>query len=155
MIFRRTLLLLVFALFWGGLTSYTGFILRVSHYVLNDEMTGGLITQQVTRVLQILGVVALIPMTLNAVQIFRKSRPHGYGLLACSALLAIALVGLFVVHGQMDATIDIENADIIDREAFTIGHRRYNQLTTVEWLATLAYLPITLSAWRVIDGKGS
>ena len=49
--------------------------------------------------------------------------------------------------------IDVGVAEIIDRDAFDTGHRRYNQLTTVQWLASLAYLPITVFAWRSIDAR--
>ena len=52
----RILLILCFSLFWGGLTFYTGFVVRISHDVLEDPMDGGLITQRVTNLLQYLGV---------------------------------------------------------------------------------------------------
>ena len=36
----RILLILCFSLFWGGLTFYTGFVVRISHDVLGDPMDG-------------------------------------------------------------------------------------------------------------------
>ena len=68
-------------------------------------------------------------------------------------LLGLALTGLFIVHAQLDAVIDVEGYVISDREAFTAGHRRYNQLTTVQWIAALAYLPTTVLAWRAVDAR--
>ena len=62
----RVLMLFVFALFWGGLTFYTGFVVRVSHEVLNDPFQGGLITQEVTVLLQYLGIAAGLLMLINA-----------------------------------------------------------------------------------------
>lgn len=149
----RILLLLVFALYWGGLTFYTGFVVRISHDVLNDPMDGGLITQRVTAVLQTLGVVAVVLMACNCVVVARQSPKYGYALVAFTALLGCSLIGLFVVHGQLDAIIDVGASEITDRDAFDAGHRRYNQLTTIQWLASLAYLPITVLAWRSIDSK--
>jgi hypothetical protein len=149
----RILLLLVYALHWGGLTFYTGIVLRISHDVLNDPMDGGLITQRVTGVLQILGVVAVVLMLCNCVVVVRRSKSYGYALFACTAILGCSLIGLFLVHGQLDAMIDVETFEISDRGAFDAGHQRYNQLTTIEWLSSLAYLPITVFAWRSIDSN--
>lgn len=149
----RIPLLLVFSLFWGGLTFYTGFVVRIAHDVLSDPMDGGLITQRTTSVLQVLGVVTVVLMACNCAVVVRQSPKYGYALIACAAVLGCALVGLFVVHGHLDAAIDASVGEVIDREAFTIGHRRYNQLTTVEWIVSLAYVPLTVFAWRSIDAR--
>lgn len=149
----RSLLLFSFALFWGGLTFYTGFVVRISHDVLNDSMEGGLITQRVTDLLQILGVVAVALMIVNAASAWRICRKRAGALMCCAIVLAASLVGLFVVHGQLDNVISIDEAEVIDRDKFVVGHRRYNQLTTVEWISSLLYLPIAVSAWRVQDGQ--
>lgn len=147
----RVCLLLVFALYWGGLTFYTGFVVRIAHDVLSDPMDGGLITQRVTGLLQIFAVVMLALMVINAVVVAKNSKRLGRALGGCTLVLAISVIGLFIVHAQLDAVIDVQNSEIIDREAFTIGHRRYNRLTAVEWIATLAYLPLTIVAWRKDD----
>jgi hypothetical protein len=149
----RIPLLLVFALYWGGLTFYTGFVVRISHDVLNDPMDGGLITQRVTAVLQVLGVVTVVLMACNCVVVARQSRKYGYALVGCATLLGCSLIGLFVVHGHLDAIIDAATFEITDRDAFDAGHRRYNQLTTIQWLASVTYLPITVFAWRAVDAK--
>lgn len=149
----RVLLLLVFSLFWGGLTFYTGFVVRISHDVLADPMDGGLITQRVTSLLQLLGVAMVALMLLNAVIVVRQAGRLGYSLLICTGLLTTALIGLFIVHGQLDQVIDVASSEIIDRDAFTVGHRRYNQLTTIEWLSSLAYLLLTIVAWRSVDSS--
>ena len=149
----RILLLLTYSLYWGGLTFYTGFVVRISHDVLSDPMDGGLITQRVTALLQVLGVATIVLMIWNCIVVVRQSPRHGCWLIGCAVLLAFALAGLFVVHGHLDATINIQTAEILDRDAFDAGHRRYNQLTTIQWLACLAYLPITVVAWRSIDAK--
>jgi hypothetical protein len=147
----RILFLLAFALYWGGLTFYTGLVVRISHDVLSDPMDGGLITQRVTAVLQLLGVITVLLMACNCVAVARQSRKFGYALIGCAFLLGCSLIGLFVVHGHLDAVIDVGAHEIVDRDVFNAGHRRYNQLTTVQWLASLAYLPITVFAWRSID----
>lgn len=147
----RSLLFFAFAIFWGGLTFYTGIVIRVSHAVLDDPMVGGLITQGVTRWLQVLGFIALVAMVGNGLAVRAASARHGNILLACAGLLAVSLVGLVVTHGQLDAVIDIESHTITDRDAFDAGHRRYNRWTTLEWIASLAYGLITVAAWRRVD----
>ena len=152
----RLALLLFFAVFWGGLTFYTGIVVRIAHRVLEeDSMTGGLITQQVTHWLQWLGVATGSLMAINGVVVLQRSQWFGAALLTCTLVLAVSLAGLFVVHGNLDAVIDAPNHEITDEKAFTINHRRYNQLTTVEWLSSLAYLALAVAAWKRVDESGA
>lgn len=147
----RTLFLFAFALFWGGLTFYTGIVVRIMHDVLNDPMDGGFITQRVTNVLQVLGGLVAVLMVCNAWPALKICRRRGAALIVCAVVLALSLVGLYFVHAQLDAVISLEEGGVLDRDRFVIGHRRYNQLTTIEWIASLVYLPIAMSAWRTQD----
>lgn len=147
----RILLLLTFALFWGGLTFYTGFVVRISHDVVSDSMEGGLITQRVTVVLQYLALACLALMTVNGIVVRRRETKFGNALLFCTSVAALAVLELFVVHDRLDQVIDTEQQIVTDDETFANGHRHYNQGTTIEWLATLFYLPITVFAWKRID----
>ena len=151
----RAIFLFAYALYWGGLTFYTGFVVRISHDVLNDPMDGGLITQRVTELLQILGALTVAMMFANALAIAQVAKKYAITLLSLALILAVALVGLYWVHGQLDAIIDIAQSEVTDRDAFVINHRRYNQLTTVQWIAAVAYLPITVFAWRHLDSSGN
>ena len=147
----RILLLFTIALFWGGLTFYTGFVVRISHDVLDNPMDGGLITQKVTLFLQWAAAISVLPMAINGIVVRNKSRQLGTALLVCTTILACAVAGLFLVHRQLDSVIDVSAAEITDQDAFAAGHRRYNQLTTVEWLATVVYLFLTAVAWKSVD----
>lgn len=150
-LFLRTLLLFLFALFWGGLTFYTGFVVRIMHDVLHDPMDGGLITQRVTNLLQILGAMVAVAMLCNAIVTWRTCRRRSSVLIFLGIVFAGSVLGLFIVHQQLDAAISVDAAEVIDRDQFVIGHRRYNQLTTIEWMASLLYLPVAISAWRSRD----
>lgn len=147
----RIALVFMFALYWGGLTFYTGIVVRIIHLVVNDPMDGGLITQKVTVVLQVLGVCTLPLMVINDIAAIRRSKPIGMTLIGLTLLLSCALVALFVVHAQLDALIDGQAGVIADREAFEKAHRRYNQSTTVQWLAAVIYLPLAIHSWRLTD----
>lgn len=149
--FARFAFIGTYALFWGGHTFYTGFVVRIAHDILNDPIDGGLITQRVTSLLQLLCCATVLMMFINAMLIARRNRKFGISLGLLAGIVAVAVGALFVVHGRLDAVIDIANGEIVDRDAFTIGHRRYNQWTTVQWVAALLYLPVTLAAWRSID----
>lgn len=150
----RISLLFCFALFWGGLTFYTGFVVPIAHDILINPMDGGLITQRVTRLLQWLGASYAVLMAVNALVVRNQQRRLGNALLACSVILAMSIAGLAIVHRQLDSVIDIQEGLVTDQATFDDGHRHYNQLTTVEWLVTLASLPITLIAWRQADSQG-
>ena len=145
----RWLLMVSYALYWGGLTFYTGFVVRIIHDVLNDPMDGGLITQRVTVWLQFLGMVTLPLMLWNAYQVNRSHHRYGLALVACTIVLGVAIIGLVIVHGQLDGVID--GNEITNREVFRLNHQRYNQLTTLQWIASLIYLPMTIAAWRKAD----
>lgn len=149
--FSRVLFLLTFMLFWGGLTFYTGFVVRVSHEVLDDPMDGGLVTQQTTRLLQVTGAVAAVMMIGNGLAVGRHDKKLGWVLSGLGALVACSILGQFIVHGHLDAVIDVSAREITDRDAFDTGHRRYNQLTTMVWLGSLLHLAITVRAWSVMD----
>ncbi|MEM9366327.1 MAG: hypothetical protein AAGD07_10035 [Planctomycetota bacterium] len=149
----RFIFLIVFALHWGGLTFYTGFVVRISHNVLSNPMDGGLITQRATSVLELLSLVSLVLMALNCVHVMRHSRRLGYCLAGCIVLLGLSLLGLFVVHGQLDAVIDERVYEVVRRDVFDTGHRRYKQLVTIHWVVSLAYLLTTTIAWKSIDTR--
>lgn len=145
---NRIFFLLAFALHWGGLTFYAGVVVRISHDVLNDPMDGGLITQRALAVLQILGVVFIVSTACNWIAVRRQSRKLSLLLLGSAVIFGCTLVGLFVVHAQLDSLIDVTAFEITDRVAFELGHRRYKQLTAVHWLASLACFLIAVSCWR-------
>jgi hypothetical protein len=94
-------------------------------------------------------------MLCNAVVIRRSVRSRGNALLGCALVLGAALAGSALVHARLDSVIDIRAHEITNREAFTAGHRHYSQLTTIVWLASLAYMAITVSAWRHVDRQGA
>jgi len=149
----RILFLLAFTVFWGGLTFYLGFVVRISHDVLNDPMDGGIITQRVTALLEILCLVTVGLMALNAYFVTQHARRLGYALWVCAGLVGSTLVALHLLHGQMDAVIDVGNFEIVDREVFERGHRHHKQATTLQWIASLGYFLITVYAWRMMDGE--
>ncbi len=151
----RIALIFMFALYWGGLTFYTGIVVRIIHMVLNDPMDGGLITQKVTFILQVLGACTIPLMLLNDLSVLRRSKRLGLALLGLTLLLSCALVALFVVHSQLDQLIDTQELLITDRVEFDASHRRYNQTTTVQWLAAVAYLPLSVHSWRITDSPNS
>ena len=150
-LFGRVILLISFALFWGGLTFYTGIVVRIEHDVLDEPIMAGLITQRTTNVMQALAVITVVQMGVNGFVVAGRCRRLGYILISISTLIALAIIGLYIVHGHLDAVIDVAAREVTDYESFATGHRRYNQLTTVEWLSSISYLVITVIAWQRFD----
>ena len=147
----RSLFVLSYSMFWGGLTCYAGFVLRINHQVIVDPMLGGLITQRVTVLLQLLGAITVVLMLANAFQVSLVCQRYAFWLAFWAIVLGVALGGLVIVHRRLDTVIDIDALEVINREVFDRNHRRYNQLTTIEWIASLIYLPTTIAAWQKVD----
>jgi hypothetical protein len=92
-------------------------------------------------------------MLQNSMAVFVSVQKLGGILFVCCLLFALSLVGLYLVHGQLDAVIDSVDREVTNRDAFVLGHRRYNQLTTLQWLSGTTYLLITAWAWRKVDSN--
>lgn len=116
-------------------------------------MLGGLITQQATIWLQRLGFVCGLLMAWNAWIVSRLQPRFGLALAVWTAVLGLSLVGLVGTHAYLDNVIDIRQREVIDYDAFAFGHRTYNQLTTLEWVASIGYLVTTVIAWRDCDRR--
>ena len=98
--------------FWqGGLTFYAVVVVPVANSILTGGEQG-FVTQEVTNWMNWIGVLAVLILVANAV-LLRSGAFWGL-----CGLLALTLVGLFVIHAQMDAVLDPASFAISDRERF-------------------------------------
>jgi len=65
--------------------------------------------------------------------------------------MVIALIWLAWLHVQLDALLEPDEMEILDRRSFTIGHRWYLWISTVQWACGMIFLLTTLSSWRAAD----
>jgi len=144
MIVRRTLFLLLFALWQGGFMFYGAIVVPVGARVLESETEQGFITQQVTLWLNGCGIVALTcwlwDLLADRRRLFRLRIAVWFALL-------ISLVVLVFLHQRMDQLLDADGHSVIEPDRFYLHHRGYLILSTVQWLGAIGLLVLTLRTW--------
>jgi hypothetical protein len=144
---RRILMLIVFAFWQGGFTFYTSVVVPVGTDILGGPAEQGRITREVTRWLNVAGLVALPVLAWDAA----ATRPGRRARLACVAGMAAALVVLYVLYPRLDALFDHDLARVRDRREFRRLHKTYLWVSTAQWAAGLIYLIASPAAWRAAD----
>jgi hypothetical protein len=118
--------------FWmGGFTFYALIVIPIGNRILGGNEQG-LVTQQVTQWMNLLGVASLGILLARA----RTSR-----LLAGSWLfMAGSLAVLYWLHPLLDALIDGSLRAVSDEARFYRWHQAYLAAVTVQWLAAVVHL---------------
>jgi hypothetical protein len=113
-------------------------VIPVLHARLESSLETGLITQRVTDVLNLLGVVTLslgwCVYGLNAVRQFR-SDPGSHWKIWPLVISSICLGGLLVLHRVLDHMLETNMF-----AGFYPYHRAYLWTSTVQWFANLVLL---------------
>jgi hypothetical protein len=65
--------------------------------------------------------------------------------------MTLTLIVLAWMHPHLDDLLDLNSFVILDRETFLAWHAGYLHTSTVQWCCTLAYLLLTVVAWRAED----
>jgi hypothetical protein len=65
--------------------------------------------------------------------------------------MVIALIWLAWLHVRLDALLEPDDMEILNRRSFTIGHRWYLWISTLQWACGLIFLWNTLWSWRAAD----
>jgi hypothetical protein len=155
-ILRRFLMLAFMGWWLGGLTLYTTAVLRYAHRVIANHTRVGFVTQAVTIELQWIGAAALALMLWDGLASWGPSgRRLRWARAASWGVAALAHVGLFILHLQLDAMLDFQARQVRDGMPFHGPHEAYEALVGIEWGAGLVYLLAALAAWRQMDSAGS
>jgi hypothetical protein len=118
--------------FWmGGFTFYALIVIPTGNHLLGS-IEQGLVTQQVTQWMNLLGLASLVILLPGV----RKSR----WLAASWLVMAASLGGLYWLHPQLDAMIDGALKIVSDEDRFYRWHRLYLVAVTVQWLAAVVQL---------------
>src|SRR5262245_552626 len=118
--------------FWmGGFTFYALIVIPTGNRVLGS-IEQGLVTQQVTQWMNLLGVASLAILLPGA----RRSR----WLAASWLIMAAALAALYWLHPRLDALIDGSQRVVSDEARFYRWHQAYLVAVTVQWVAAMAHL---------------
>jgi len=121
----------VLALWIGGTTFYAIVVVPTGTRQFGS-MEQGLLTEQVTRQLNWIGVGCLLVL----LPVAWKSRAGA----ASWIVLAASLAALFWLHPRLAAFIDHSNHVVTNPDAFYRWHRAYLLVTAVQWLAGLVHL---------------
>jgi hypothetical protein len=122
----RFILVMALAGWWGALTFYGLVVVPEGTEQLGTQ-TQGLVTQQVTRALNLVGVAVAVLLVFE----LRRSGSRGkwiawFVFFACQA-------ALYGVHGWLSALLQPANGAAVDRLWFYDVHRIYLLITALQW----------------------
>lgn len=147
---RRLLTLLAFAFWFGGLSFHGMVVIPRAHAILRSHQRVGLITQQVTHVINGAAVVALALLLWELLA--RRGRALGW---TTWALMAVAQAVLFALHPVLDGHLDPASGAQADPERFYALHRVYLLVTAAQWVAAPVHLWTWLRESRPSTSPGS
>ena len=146
---RRFLVILALAIWFGGFTFYAEIVIPSGHKVLHSHIRVGLITQEVTRWLNLIGVVALAIFAWDIAALRKTGDKKLLRMLGGSwAIMVLMQIALFALHPVLDSQI-VERESI--ESTFYNLHRVYLIVATAQWLATLVYIWSSLKLWKESD----
>jgi hypothetical protein len=118
---------------------------------LESSTRQGFITRQVTDTMNACGVFALALMAWDLVTAHDSVRLRSRARICLFILMVAAAIGLMVLHPRLEALLDVESESVVDRHAFKPLHRAYLWISSGQWACALAYMLLTLAAWRNED----
>ena len=133
----QALLILSFAVWWGGLTFYAMVVVPIGTQQIGS-VEQGFITQKVTRWHNSALTIMTTCLLLEA---WRRKRRT---LWIVSGALAVINLSLLFSHSHLTAMLDFNNYQVSDN--FYQAHAIYLWLTTVEWLLGLS---VPLLVWQI------
>lgn len=143
-----TLLLLLWGVWWGGLTLYAAIVVPIGTQSVGS-IEQGFITQRVTGWLNAIGIIMVLSMGLFSLRSYRNRR----GLFAMATLEGILLVALMQYRVRLTNQMDYVARDVAD--GFYHQHAIYLWLTTLQWLLGLAIPIFILKAGMSVPLRSS
>ena len=143
---RRFAVLCALGLWIGGTTLYTGFVIRIGHRLIPGGKFGP-VTRDVTGVIQVIGVIALLVLLLNLVADWRaSSRLLRWGTAGSWSLCALTLGAQFALRSTL-----LHLMASPSRDRFESAHEAYEMMTAIQWGAAMLHGCCALAAWRRAD----
>jgi hypothetical protein len=136
-------------MFWqGGFFFYAAVVVPVGQSVLGSHLEQGMITRQVTTYLNLSGIGALAIFAWEGAFATSSSKWKLASLWSAWLVMAGCLLALFWLHGILDAMIDVDAHELLEPKTFRPLHRVYLWISTVQWVAGLAWTALMLENWR-------
>jgi hypothetical protein len=144
---RRFVVLLAFAFWQGGFTFYAAVAAPVASEVLGSSPERSLLSQKITRYLNLAGAVALLPLAWDTAaardrSVWRRSL-RWLVLLA----LALSLAALLWLQLQFDSGIGDDPYGLLRVGELPEDHW-YLWISVFQWECAMLYLVLTVQAWR-------
>ena len=140
----KLLLLIVWAVWWGGLCFYAIVVVPIGTELIGSAEQG-FITQRVTDWHNVLTGVFLACLIIDA---FRK---HSSVLWSAVIVLAIIEIGLVAWHWHLTRMMDFDNQSVTGN--FYAQHAIYLWITAAEWLLGIV-IPIFLGPVKIDQPVG-
>lgn len=149
----RFLVLTTFAFWQGGFVFYSAVVVPVAMSVLRPPRSQSFVTLDVTRYLNLAGLVTLLLLGLEVFLTRDGSNRRRIWRWLCWLLMTVSLGALFWLHPRLAAHMDRIDQVIVDREAFYPWHRLYLGTSTAQWFFATIFLVLTLRVWQEEDWK--
>lgn len=129
------------AVWLGGQVFHGAVVVPAAHDVLGGHREIGFVTRRAAAASQLLGGTALAVLLarLAAAWPARSRRERGWDA-STLGVMALALSAQVVLHGRLDALLDIAAMRVADRGRFLWLHERYLNATSVLVLAGALHL---------------
>jgi hypothetical protein len=139
---RRFIVISAIAFWLGGFTFYAGVVVPTGVKVLGTHKAVGFITQEVTRWLNVAGVIALSIFLVNLLPGWRQSGRGLRRLLMITWMVMAAIeIELFILHPVMDRMLTTHPVrEILDVDRFDNWHRVYLMSTTIQWFLGVVHV---------------
>lgn len=127
--------------FWlGGFTLHALVVIPAGHDLLGSR-TIGFVTQRVTEILNIAGVVTVVLLLLNLLLHWRGGSMLQRVTLAFTwTMLAATLLLQFGLHFKISGTLESTSRSIRDQLQFRRLHTAYERVAMVQWFSGLMHL---------------
>lgn len=126
------LAILVWAFWMGGFAFYFGIVVPAGGAIVGGTQQG-IVTQQITFWLNIIGVVALPVLLGNALRTQKRWQ------LGVWSVMLICQAALFLLHRELSSRIDTTAMTVSDVGRFGTLHEIYEAVSTVLWLAAMIH----------------
>ena len=142
---RRLLLLLAFALAFGGFTFYAGVVVPIGGRVLGST-TQGFVTRQVTHAINAMTAIMVVLFAWNIVaQWGHRGSVLNRVLAAAATIVGLCCLALVLLHSNLDSYLIERDLAVNDPERFYGVHRAYLWVSMLQWVAMM---PL---AWCIVS----
>ena len=148
---RRFLVVQLLLLWQGGFLFYVAVVVPTGTRVLGSAAAQGMITAQVTDVLNVIGAVGLAVVALDLALARDPAWRRTYARWWCWGIVFACQGLLFVFHQLLDAFMDPGRTQVVINPPFYPVHRMYLWASTVQWFACLVLTWLSIWAWRAED----